>query len=189
MIPLVIVISLFSIGTISILIDMIINPDINIITKPSTSIIQSDINEDDAYPIDDIFLSSIATEPSEKNSEEDNPLLFGLEESSAILYNDNFPFDLQISNIDSDLESISDSLPINDDQLIIGDDLDLDNELIMEKNNNDLNTINLDSVELDSIATNDLEDSLCAPIDLDKKLMDYDLIFEDDSLNKDLELE
>lgn len=188
MIPLIIVISLFSIGTTCILIDMIINPDIPVITKPS-SIVKPETNEEDVYPIDDIFFPSLITEQSEKNSqEEENPLLSGFGESNIFDDNDS-PFDLQISGIDNDFESISDSLPINDDELIISDNLVIGDEVLIEKDDTSLNTIELDTNKIDSIILDDLEDSLCAPIDMDKKLMDYDLIFDDDSFNKDLELE
>lgn len=210
MIPLVIVISLFAIGTTCIAIDMIINPDIPVITV-NKSIISSEENYEDSqfdfdYITDEYPLGGSSEESPP--SAEDNLLEEPVSTESDVLNLDSFA--LGTSSIDFDYDAAEDAsilmtnddgspvvdefmdeiLPKDTEEHKIDDDFVLGNSSIFD--DEDFNTIELDVADDESNVLNAtdnplvIDDSLV--IDIDKKLMDYDIMFEDGS-NKDLELE
>ena len=188
MIPLVFVISCFTIGTISILIDMIINPDSKIITTPTYH--NPALTNDDYDMPDDLFESTSfidnnpltsSTEAVDDNTnynviidDKDDIELLDIEEPNLSFLED----DLSLSLGNSILDNSGIGEIIDDDSLIVNDN----NGSIFDDDN--FNTIELDTTPKSD--PSDIHDSLV--IDMDKKLMDYDLIL-DPSPNKDLELD
>lgn len=190
MIPLTIVISLFTIGTISILIDMIINPDSKVITVPVYH--KPTLTSDDYCMPDDLFESTSFLD--------DNPLT-----SSTEAVEDNIDYsvimddkeEIEVPDIEGpDLSFLEDDLSLSLGNSIldssgISDARDDDSLIINDNNDSIFEDDNFNTIELDASPKSDpldIDDSLV--IDIDKRLMDYDLILDpDNSPNKDLELD
>lgn len=212
MIPLIIVISLFTIGTTCIAIDMIINPDIPVITvkKGTNASVYSEENEEDNTFDFNYITEAYPLGTSEEESlpiAEDYPLGEPKQTESSSLDLDSFvlgesiDFDVDAAEDASILMTNDDGSPFVDESMEeilspnieepkLNDDFVLGNSSIFD--DEDFNTIELDAANDESNVLNATDDSLAIDdslvIDIDKKLMDYDIMFKDMS-NKDLELE